>query len=100
MAQRRDRPPVDRSGDSLNIRLPDGTMMSMPRPAGRRAVAADVVCCFCGEELGGADPERVGVGVEWSDAGGEHEQRWGAHRACVAARLHERVRGVGPFFDA
>jgi SAM-dependent methyltransferase len=30
MAQRRVRPAVERSGDSLNVRLPDGRMVSMP----------------------------------------------------------------------
>lgn len=97
MAQRRDRPPVEISGDSLNIRLPDGKTMSMPVNALRGPVTSDV-CCFCGQRVEYADPEHIRIGVRWDDGGKERTQSWGAHHACLVERMHDRVKGQGPFF--
>ena len=58
------------------------------------------ICCFCGQVLEHEDPERVRIGVRWERAGDEVEQSWGAHRECLLERLHEQVKGQGPFFDA
>jgi hypothetical protein len=98
MAQRRDRPPVQRSGESLNIRLPDGRTMSVPLSTSRGPSTADV-CCFCGRSVEHSDNEYVRIGVRWiAEGGDERQQSWGAHHACLLERMHEGVKGHGPFF--
>jgi|SRR5580693_7019790 hypothetical protein len=94
MAQRRDRPGLDLAGSSLNVTLPDGRTLPIPR---RGDLAGDV-CCFCGETVEHADRERVRLSVRWIDGDDEREQSWGAHQSCVLERLNERVKGQGPFF--
>ncbi|HEX4519672.1 MAG TPA: hypothetical protein VH063_08850 [Gaiellaceae bacterium] len=71
--------------------------MSMPTGAARGPVATDV-CCFCGEAVEHATEERLRMTVLWVEDGVEGEQSWAAHRACLSDRLHERVKGTGPFF--
>ena len=95
MAQRRVRPAVERSG-GLNIRLPDGTTMSMPirTPAGQ----STDVCCFCGRGIEHSDPERVRIAARWQEGGSECEQSWRAHRGCLLERMNDAVLGEGPFF--
>ena len=97
MAQRRVRPAVERSGDSLNIRLPDGRTMSMPI----RTVSGQTsdLCCFCGQGIEHTDPERIRIDACWEEGGNECEQSWRAHRRCLLERLHEAVKGQGRFFS-
>jgi hypothetical protein len=56
-------------------------------------------CCFCGESVEQASSEYVRVAAVWTDHDAEKGQSWGAHRRCLAERIDERVRGVGPFFS-
>jgi len=98
MAQRRDRPAVERSGESLNIKLPDGTTMSVPLSTSRPTVSADI-CCFCGATVEHADPQRIRVDAHWEHDGGERRRSWGAHDRCLLERLHDRATGQEPFFD-
>jgi hypothetical protein len=95
MAQRRVRPAVERSG-GLNIRLPDGTTMSMPIHAATGRTSD--VCCFCGQGIEHTDSERIGIDARWEEGGNERQQSWGAHRKCLRERMHEAVMGEGPFF--
>jgi hypothetical protein len=97
MAQRRVRPAVERSG-GLNIRLPDGRTMSMPI----RTAAAQTsdLCCFCGQGIEQTHPERIQIDAQWEEGGTKRQQSWGAHRKCLLERMHEAVRGQGPFFRA
>ena len=97
MAQRRDRPPVQRSGDSINVTLGDGRTMSVPLGSLRRSGAADV-CCFCGQGVKHAGADRVSLSVRWQDDATERTQSWEAHRGCLTERLHDTVKGTGPFF--
>jgi hypothetical protein len=99
MAQRRDRPPVQRSGSSIDVRLPDGTVKTVPVDA-LRGRAAPEVCCFCGLSVKHSGSERISLSVRWRDAGRERTQDWSAHRSCLAERMHETVSGAGPFFGA
>jgi hypothetical protein len=95
MAQRRVRPAVERSG-GVNIRLPDGTTISMPT----RTTTGETsnLCCFCGQGIEHTDPERIRIDVRWEDGGNQREQDWRAHRKWLLERLHEAVIGAGPFF--
>lgn len=95
MAQRRDRPPVELSGDSLNIKLPDGTTMSVPLKTPGRAATADL-CCFCGEPVEDADAPQIRIDARWEHDGDQRQQSWGAHHRCLVERMHERVKGQQP----
>lgn len=95
MAQRRDRPAFDLAGGSLNVTLPDGRTLPIPRMG--EPTTSDL-CCFCGQTVGHTDPERVRVSVRWIDGSEERQQSWGAHRTCLLNRLHEKVTDRGPFF--
>lgn len=97
MGVRREQPSGELSGSSITLRLPDGSVKTMPVAGARGQVTSDV-CCFCGERVDQADSERVGVTARWIDERGERTQNWGAHRGCLAERMHERVSGTGPFF--
>lgn len=97
MAQRRDRPPVESAGDSINIRLPDGRTVAVPVRATRTA-GTPGACCFCGTEVEDAGAERLALEVRWLQEGSEHSQNLSAHRACLLARLHESVQRDGPLF--
>jgi hypothetical protein len=94
MAKRRDRPAQPRGGSPFEIRLGDGRTISLPQQQ-RRGPVTPESCCFCGEDVG---EDSVEVTVRWLENGQERAQTWRAHRACLAERLHERVRGSGPFF--
>jgi hypothetical protein len=80
MAQRRDRPALQTSGQAFQVRLPDGRTLGMPG-------AQAGVCCFCGLELGGDGAERVLLSARWQSGEEEHTQSWSAHRTCLADRL-------------
>jgi hypothetical protein len=97
MAQRRDRPPVQRSGDSLNVRLGDGRTISVSVDASRGPVTMGV-CCFCGQDVTRSGGERISLSARWNDDATERTQSWEAHRACLTERLHDTVKGAGPFF--
>jgi hypothetical protein len=97
MAQRRDRPPVQRSGSSIGLRFPDGSVRAMPMGAAADAATADS-CCFCGESVEDSDAERVYVSVRWIEDERERTQGWNAHRTCLAERINDAVAGTGPFF--
>jgi len=97
MAKRRDQPALQTSGQTWQIRLPDGSVKQMPAEASRDAAPAHV-CCFCGLDLGDSEPERVLVSARWAEDGEERSQSWGAHHRCLAERMHEAVAGAGPFF--
>ena len=63
--------------------------------------AASGVCCFCGRAVAGSgDGGAIRLSARWTDGGHEHRQAWGAHRACLAERLHDSVAGTGAFFGA
>jgi hypothetical protein len=96
MAQRRERPAQEHGGKAFDFRLSDGRSISIPvtEPQDR---GAGEVCCFCGEGIEGED---VSVEARWVEGGEERSQTWRAHRACLAGRMHESVRGSGPFFGA
>ena len=98
MAKRREQPPVQRSGSSIGLRFPDGTVKSMPVDSRRGAVDAQL-CCFCGETVEQQDGDYTTVYVRWLENGQERHQQWPAHHKCVSDRLHPRVRGTGPFFE-
>ena len=97
MAQRRERPPAQRTDTGIAVRLPDGTTMAVPGSSLRKPVTSDL-CCFCGARVEGADGERTRLTVLWTEGGEEREQSWTSHRTCLAERMHEAVRGAGPFF--
>ena len=97
MGVRRERPPVEQGGSSIRLRLPDGTVKTVPTGQLRGPVTADV-CCFCGEDVEHTDGERIRLSARWVDDGQEKTQSWGAHRKCLAERMHDRVSGDGPFF--
>ncbi len=80
MAQRRERPSLQTSGQTFQVRLPDGRIMGMPS-------AEPSVCCFCGRDLGDDAADRVLLSARWQARGEERSQSWGAHRACLAERL-------------
>jgi hypothetical protein len=71
----------------------------MPSETPPRAPIARAVCCFCGTSVELSDPEYTRLAVRWREGDEERGQSWGAHRGCVAALMHERVAGEGPFFD-
>jgi hypothetical protein len=97
MAKRQNRPAFERTGGSVDVRLPDGRTVSMPTgPAAGSAVSDN--CCFCGRELEHTADDRIRLSAQWLDDDVEHSQSWAVHRACLAERMHERVKGVGPFF--
>jgi hypothetical protein len=101
VAQRRERPAQQQGGKAFDFRLSDGRTISVPvnEPGPAAGPLADG-CCFCGQGIE-ADVETVEVVVRWiDDAGEERSQGWAAHRACLAGRMHETVRGVDPFFGA
>jgi hypothetical protein len=97
MGIRRERPPVERSADSILVRLPDGTVKTIPSNTPKESVTADA-CCFCGHGVERSDAQRIRLSVRWMDEGTERTQSWSAHHTCLAERLHERVSGTGPFF--
>jgi hypothetical protein len=96
MAQRRERPAQQQGGKGFDFRLSDGRTISIPVTETRDPVTGDV-CCFCGE---GFEEEPVSIEARWVEADRERSQSWSAHRACLAERMHERVRGTGPLFGA
>ncbi len=98
MAQRRDRPAIVRSGESLNIRLPDGSSLALPVAAAKAAGSSEL-CCFCGQSVVSSDAEAIRVAASWRESEIEREQSWRAHRGCLLERMHEHVAGAGPFFD-
>ena len=55
------------------------------------------ICCFCGRAVEPGDPDRVRIDVRSEQDGGQLEQTWGAHHGCLLERLHEDVKGQGPF---
>jgi hypothetical protein len=97
MAQRREVPPITRSGGTVDVRLPDGRTMSVPLSRTGGPLTGDV-CCFCGEAVADEAGERLRIGARWGGDGDDHEQSWEAHRRCLRERMHERVRGQGPLF--
>ena len=97
MAQRRDRPPVQRSGDSLDVHLGGGRTMSVPLEA-LRGLMTPEVCCFCGQVVKDPGSEHLSLAARWEGGSGEGTQSWAAHRACLAERIHDTVKGTGPFF--
>jgi hypothetical protein len=99
MGVRRERPPIERAGSSIRLRLPDGSVKEMPVDESRAAPVDDDLCCFCGESVGSDDDERIRVSARWVDRGDERTQSWGAHRACLEQRIHDSVSGAGPFFE-
>jgi hypothetical protein len=99
MGVRRERPPIELAGGSIRLRLPDGSVKEMPVDEVRIAPVADDICCFCGDSVGPGDGERIRVTAVWTDLGDEGTQSWGAHRACLATRIHDSVSGAGPFFE-
>jgi ribosomal protein L34E len=90
MAQRRERPPAQRSGQTIGVRLPGGRTVSVPTSSSRGPAEPDV-CCFCGEPVGHA--ERVELDARWVAESEERHRSLSAHRSCLLDRLHERVRG-------
>ncbi len=60
--------------------------------------AATDSCCFCGREIEHSADDRIRLSAQWIEDDVERGQSWAAHRDCVAERMHERVRGAGPFF--
>jgi hypothetical protein len=72
--------------------------MSVPGSTAQVPTPSEL-CCFCGQHLEHADPERIRVGVSWEAGGSDHQQTFGAHSKCLTERLHETVKGQGPFFD-
>ena len=97
MAQRRERPPAQRTNTGIAVRLPDGTTMAVPGSSLRGPVTSDL-CCFCGARVDNADSERMRLTVRWVEGGEEREQSWSAHRTCLGERMHEAVKGAGVFF--
>jgi hypothetical protein len=100
MGVRRERPPIELAGGSIRLRLPDGSVKEMPVDEVRIEPVSDDICCFCGRSVSPDDGERIRVTAQWTDVGDEGTQSWGAHRACLAERIHEAVSGTGPFFEA
>jgi hypothetical protein len=96
MGVRRERPAVERSGDSILVRLPDGTTKAMPVDELRGPVTADL-CCFCGQSIQ-APEQRIRLSVTWIHAGRERTQSWGAHHRCLAERMHDSLTDSGDFF--
>ena len=97
MGVRREKPPAERAGDSIRFRFPDGTTRTVPVDELRGPVGADI-CCFCGQSVEHSDAQWIQVTAQWSDSGETRAQSWGAHRKCLAERMHERVAGTGLFF--
>jgi len=97
MAQRRERPPAQRTNTGIAVRLPDGTTMAVPGSSLRGPITSDL-CCFCGRHVEQADSERIRLSARWVEGGEEREQSWDAHRACFAERMDEALKGAGPFF--
>lgn len=96
MAKRTDRPAVERTGGSIDIRLPDGRTVSMPTAAA--APSMPDTCCFCGREVEQTAEDRIRLSAQWIEDDLDRGQSWAAHRECLAERMHERVMGAGPFF--
>jgi hypothetical protein len=99
MGVRRERPPIERGGSSIRLRLPDGSVKEMPVDEMRPAPVDAELCCFCGEGVGDEDGERIRVSARWIDRSNERTQSWGAHRTCLEQRIHDSVAGTGPFFE-
>ncbi len=97
MGVRRERPSEERSANSVTLRFPDGTVKTMPVDDLHGQVTADV-CCFCGQSVEPADPERISLAVSWIDGGQERTQTWGAHHTCLVERMHPSAANTGPFF--
>jgi hypothetical protein len=71
--------------------------MSVPLEALRRPGTADV-CCFCGQVVRHSGADRLSLSVRWKNDATERTQSWGAHRTCLTERMHDTVKGTGPFF--
>ena len=99
MGVRRERPPIERAGSSIRLRLPDGSVREMPVDEMRAAPVDAELCCFCGKVVADEEGERIRVSARWTDRGDERTQSWEAHRACLAERIHDSVSGTGPFFE-
>jgi hypothetical protein len=84
---RRERPPIERGGTSIRLRLPDGTVKALPVDDARRT--SPDVCCFCGEAVEPDGGEFVRLSARWSEGDEERTQSWDAHRSCLAERLHD-----------
>jgi hypothetical protein len=91
MAKRREQPALQTSGQTWQIRLPDGTTREMPRE--EHGAAGPGSCCFCGRELGDAAAGRVLLTARWEGEDGERAESWSAHRTCLAERLHASAAG-------
>ena len=87
---------MERAGSSIRLRLPDGTVKSMPTEL-KGPVTADR-CCFCGETIGHSDEERISLTAHWTEEGQERARTWSAHRTCLAERMHDSVPDTGDFF--
>jgi hypothetical protein len=85
---RRERPPVESSLNTIRLRLPDGTVKTMPVESRSGHPSSDS-CCFCGATV--EQPEREGVvlSARWIDEGEERTQAWVAHRTCLAERVRD-----------
>ena len=94
MAQRIQVPSNPGGRNIIELRLPGGATISVTDP---RGPADPDICCFCGETVDDADSECVTLTASWLEHGSEKHQSWAAHRRCLAERMDERVRGVGPF---
>ena len=87
MAKRRDRPGLQTSssGQTWQVRLPDGRTLGMPG-------AQAAVCCFCGLELGDDGAERVLLTACWQDGRGradaelERPPRLCRRASCLPSR--------------
>jgi hypothetical protein len=82
VAQRRDQPSLQTSGQTWKIRLPDGSLKEMPIEP-----ATAAVCCFCGRDLDERAEERLLLSARWQQDGEERAESWSAHRGCLAERL-------------
>ena len=92
MGLRRERPSQETGSGSLNLRLGDGSTVSVSLDPHHQPAASEV-CCFCGEALEPSDPRHLTLSARRADDPSSPTQTWSAHESCLAERLHERVRG-------
>jgi hypothetical protein len=95
MAQRRQAPSNPGGHNTIELRLPGGATISV---TGRHGTFNAETCCFCGETVNDANSEYVTLAASWLEHDTEKRQSWAAHHRCLADKMDERVRGVGPFF--